>query len=130
MNFHNFKKALLATGAIGGGVGLTLGLLFTNRTIVVSCKHIDKHKYHNIVFHKFEGITLTCIACTFLVPLAIVCLPLALADCFGNFCVVDRLVDDFNTKNTVRIKRYHQHDGRDYKYFAPSTLVINIDWKE
>ena len=64
-----------------------------------------------------------------IIPTLIVISPIFLVDSMFNLCIIDKFVDKIIDNYDLDIKRYHQHDGSDNKYYSNSLFEIYISKK-
>lgn len=125
-------KLFLATSAVGGGLGLSLGVLFGNRQVVVTvaqptADRLSGPKRVKNTRTSFQTVPVLCLAGAILVPLTITCLPLFWIDSVSGSCRFDRTVDKFTERLKVDINRCHQYDGNSDKYYAPAIVFVDIE---
>jgi hypothetical protein len=130
---HNIKSALNILTFTGGFVGVSAGCLFGNRSIVIHMQRrwYDEqefpHTHHHIVtrFTQFNPLYAG-MAGVLLFPSLLVFSPFILIDYYGNLCAIDRVVDAFQKKYTVRFNSYGQYGPNDEPYYAPHDIYITV----
>lgn len=122
---NSLKHKLIIISSFSSLVGVTGGFLFGNRVIFI--KYGEKP---NTLVLRHSIPLISALTCSFLFPTLLICSPIIAIDYYGNLCAVDKITDRIHSKYLFEYKRYHQYDGNNNKYYAPSNLHITIKNKE
>ncbi len=101
-----------------GGCFIT-GVIINSRLTV---RYLNKMKNKNLTCIPF-------ISGFFLIPTLIVSSPLILLDTIFDLCIYDKILDKINDNYQIKLKRYHQYNLLDNKYYANSKFILQIEKK-
>lgn len=116
---NKLQPTLLTLAYSGVFVGFTSGCFCGNRIFHVKYENRNLSLRHSLPL-------ISSVSCAILFPMLLISTPIILIESFTSLCTLDKIIDNFNSKYSIKCKRYHQYDGNDNKYYAPSHLHITI----